>query len=629
MFRPVIKGAPRPRIERNVAMTQQRLTEYNSPLSREHAEQLSRLVDELRGDQLTWISGYLAGLNAAAAAGSTAAAQMPAEEPAPGAEITILYGSQTGNAEKIAERAGERAEARGFRATVLDMADVGKPRLKSAERMMVVVSTHGEGEPPDAAAELHELVQSKKAPPMKDARFAVLSLGDTSYEHFCQTGKDFDARLEALGGTRVHDRVDCDVDYDDAAEQWIEDALSALTSDIRDSGSSSNVVAFGPVSESEAPAATAYSRKNPFAAPLLTNLVLSGRGSDKETRHIELSVEDSGMSWQPGDSLAVLPENDPREIEDVLAATGLAAGDPVNGPRGEVELADALRHDYEITTLTRPFLQQWAELSDAAELRSLLGDDSKDALREWMWGRHIIDALQTWPATGLSAQQLIDALRKLPPRLYSIASSHAANPDEIHLTVAAVRYESHGRDRRGVASTWLADRVDEDATVPVYIDTNKNFRLPQDGDTPIIMVGPGTGVAPFRAFIEERETRGDAGRNWLFFGDRRFRTDFLYQKDWLRWREQGMLERINVAFSRDQREKVYVQDRLREQGGEIWQWLADGAHFYVCGDAEYMAPDVHQALIDIATTHGNMTAEEASAWLGQLQKDKRYQRDVY
>ena len=605
------------------------LNELNSPLSSQQADQLSRLIHELRSDQMTWISGYLAGLNAAGAAGAVAAAQT-ATEAGPAPEITILYGSQTGNAEAIARQAAERAEARGFRPQLLDMAETRKPQLKAAERLMVVVSTHGEGEPPDPALEFHELVQSKKAPPLKDARFAVLALGDTSYEYFCQTGRDFDTRLEALGGTRVLDRVDCDVDYEDSAEAWIDAALDALGEGVAPAGNdaaATNVVAFGPVSGQAEPAA--YSKKNPYPATLLTNQVLNGRGSEKETRHIEVSVEDSGLEWQPGDSLGVLPENDPREVEALLAATGLGGNETVAGPRGDVALADALAHDYEITTLTRPFLQQWAEVGSAGELARLLGTDARDELRQWLWGRHIIDVVREWPLDGIDAATLTGMLRRLPPRLYSIASSHAANPDEVHLTVAAVRYHSHGRDRQGVASTWLADRLGEDATVPVYIDTNRNFRLPESGDTPIIMVGPGTGVAPFRAFMEEREERGDAGRNWLFFGDRHFHTDFLYQRDWLRWREQGVVDRISVAFSRDQADKVYVQDKLRQQGDEVWGWLNDGAHFYVCGDAEYMAPDVHQALIDIAARHGGMNADDASAWLGQLQKDKRYQRDVY
>ena len=602
------------------------LTESNSPLNRDQAQRLSELVGDLRNDQLTWLSGYLAGLTAAGSAGAAAAAQdAAASEPAAAPELTILFGSQTGNAEEVAQQAARHAEARGFRPSVLDMADVRKPQLKAAERLLVVVSTHGEGDPPDTAAELHELVGSKKAPPLKDTRFSVLALGDTSYEHFCQTGRDFDARLEALGGSRIHPRTDCDVDFEDAAEAWMDGAIEAFAAEL--DAPPSNVVAFPPGGGQGGP--QSYSRKNPFHATLLDNLVLNAEGSSKETRHIEISIEDSGLEWEPGDSLGVLPTNSAREVDDVLAALAFAGDETVTGPRGDVPLRDALTHDYEITTLTRPFVQGWAELVDDADLNALLAEDNRDALREWMHGRHIIDVLQTWPVETLTPQGLVDRLRKLPARLYSIASSCRANPDEVHLTVATVRYEAHGREREGVASTWLADRVDDDTPLPVYIDRNKNFKLPEDDSAPIIMIGPGTGVAPFRAFVEEREERGADGANWLFFGEQRFHADFLYQREWLRWREQGALDRIDVAFSRDQAEKVYVQDKLRERGAEVHAWLQQGAYVYVCGDAEYMAPDVHQALIDVIAEHGGRSREDAAAWLGQLQKDKRYQRDVY
>jgi sulfite reductase (NADPH) flavoprotein alpha-component len=601
------------------------LTASNSPLTHEQAERASQLVADLGNDQITWLSGYLAGLTAAGTAGvpaASGAAAAPAEAP----ELAIVFGSQTGNAEQVATQAATQAEARGFRAQVIDMADLKKAQLKAAGRLLVIVSTHGEGEPPDNALEVHELVHSKKAPPLKELEFSVLALGDTSYEHFCQTGRDFDARLEALGGTRIHPRTDCDVDFDDAAEAWIEGSIEAFAAKL--DAPPSNVVAFGPVGGGE-PAPAAYSKKNPFQASLLDNVVLNGAGSEKETRHIEVSLEDSGLEWQPGDSLGVLPQNNPREVEAVLAALGFAGDASVTGPRGDVALAEALAHDYEITTLTRPFLQSWAELSDADELRAMLADERREELREWMYGRHIVDVLETWPAADLTPQGLIELLRKLPARLYSIASSYKANPDEVHLTVAAVRYEAHGREREGVASTWLADRVGDDTAVPVYIDTNKNFRLPDDDNAPIVMIGPGTGVAPFRAFVEEREQRGASGSNWLFFGEQRFHDDFLYQREWLRWREQGILDRVDVAFSRDQAEKVYVQDRLRARGAELYAWLQDGAYVYVCGDAERMAPDVHQALIDVIAEHGERSPEDAAAWLGQLRKDKRYQRDVY
>lgn len=600
------------------------LTDTNSPLNREQAEQMSRLVVDLRGDQLTWLSGYLAGLSAA---GATAAAGQALASPAEAPEITILYGSQTGHAEDVARQAADRAAARGFKANVVAMDDIKKPQLKASGRLLVIVSTHGEGTPPDNAIELHELLGSAKAPAMKDAAFSVLALGDSSYEYFCQTGRDFDARLAALGANRVYPRTDCDVDFEDAAAAWIEGALDAFaaTVDTLVDAQPNNVIRFSP------PAASTrtWSKQQPYAATLLDNQPLNGRGSAKETRHIELSLEDSGLHWEPGDSLGVLPENNARDVDDVLAALGFDGSETVTGPRGEVALSEALTHDYEITTLTRPFVERWAELTDSAELHALLTDDQREAFRAWLWGRQIIDVLRAWPANALTAQDFVERLRRMPPRLYSIASSHSANPDEVHLTVAAVRYHAHEREREGVASTWLSDRLDAGATVPVYIDHNRNFRLPDDDDTPIIMIGPGTGVAPFRAFIEEREARGAQGRNWLFFGDQHFATDFLYQREWLRWRELGVIDRIDVAFSRDQESKIYVQHRIREQAEDIHAWLEAGAHVYVCGDAEHMAPDVHQALIDVLVSAGGLTADAAAARLTEWQKSKRYQRDVY
>ncbi|MEF8834255.1 MAG: sulfite reductase flavoprotein subunit alpha, partial [Halofilum sp. (in: g-proteobacteria)] len=430
------------------------LTESNSPLNQDQAQRLSDVVADLRSDQITWLSGYLAGLTAAGAADASTDARQAAA-PAEAPEITILFGSQTGNAEEVAQQAAQKAEARGFRPHVIDMADVKKPLLKAAERLLVVVSTHGEGDPPDTAAELHELVSSKKAPPLKDTKFSVLGLGDTSYEHFCQTGRDFDRRLEALGGTRVHPRTDCDVDFEEAAEAWIDGSIEALAADL--DTPPSNVVAFGPVGGQSG--ASAWSKKNPFEATLLDNVVLNADESNKETRHIEVSVEDSGLEWQPGDSLGVLPSNSERDVHDILAALEFSGAETITGPRGEVALAEALTHDYEITTLTRPFLQGWAELTGADDLQALVADDNRDGLREWMHGRQLIDVLQTWPVDSLTPQSFIDRLRRLPARLYSIASSYNANPDEVHLTVAAVRYEAHGREREGVASTWLADRI--------------------------------------------------------------------------------------------------------------------------------------------------------------------------
>ncbi|HYW04637.1 MAG TPA: assimilatory sulfite reductase (NADPH) flavoprotein subunit [Gammaproteobacteria bacterium] len=595
------------------------LTDQASPLDRQQAERLSRLVEALSPGQASWVSGYLAGLAAAGQPAAPAAAG-----PDAGARITILYGSETGNAEAIAERARVRAVERGLQARAVDMADYKPRELRQERLVMIVTATHGEGEPPDPAEGFHEFVHGRKAPKLEGTRFAVLALGDSSYEHFCRTGREFDQRLAALGAERIHERVDCDVDFEEGAERWIERALDAFARHAEPAPS--NVVAFTGSGERQG---TVHDRKNPFHAEVLENLVLNGRGSDKETRHIELSLEGSGLTFEPGDVLCMVAQNRPETVAELIGTLGLSGEETVAGPRGEVTLAEALTHDYEITTLTPPFLEAWAQASGAEALQALTGEGRRREMLEFAHGRHVVDVVGQFPVTGLTAQQFVDMLRRLQPREYSIASSHNANPDEVHLTVAAVRYHSHGRDRHGVASTWLADSVSEGDTVPVYVQRNKHFRLPSDPSTPVIMIGPGTGVAPFRAFVEERECRGAGGRNWLFFGDRRFRTDFLYQTEWQRWLRDGVLDRLDVAFSRDGRDKVYVQDRMRENAAELYAWLQDGAHVYVCGDAERMAPDVHRALIEIVAGEGGLGEEQATDYVKGLQRDRRYQRDVY
>ncbi|MGN8160407.1 assimilatory sulfite reductase (NADPH) flavoprotein subunit [Salinisphaera sp. SWV1] len=604
------------------------IDEHSSPLNAQQAAQLTSLIQSLSPAQATWISGYLAGLNATATVGEVAQPQPGAPAAASAEPLTVLYGSQTGNAEDIAEQLVARAEAAGLSAQAIDMLDY-KPRdLKKEKNLVICVSTHGEGDPPDNAEELHEFVHGKKAPKLAGVNFSVLAFGDSSYEHFCQTGRDFDVQLEKLGATRVVDRMDLDVDFDEAAEAWIGDVLARFKEEMGGAeapGGHTNVTVMPGASEQ--PAASQWSRKNPYSAELLTNVVLNGRGSDKEVHHIELDTEDSGLVWEPGDSLGVIPSNGPQVVAELIGALGANAEDEVTGLDGEVTLEHALTHQYEITTLTRPFIEKYAERAANDELNALLAEEARAQLAEYMDGRFIIDLVEDYPVAGMTGADFVRLLRKLPPRLYSIASSHAANPDEIHLTVAAVRYRAHGRERHGVASVHLADRS-EDARLPIYIDHNKNFKLPAD-DAPIIMIGPGTGIAPFRAFMEEREERGATGKNWVFFGAQHFRTDFYYQTDWLRWRDDGVLTRMDVAFSRDQAEKIYVQHKLRAAGAEVFDWIESGATVYVCGDANAMAADVHDALIDIIAENANLDAEGAVGYLKTLQKEKRYQRDVY
>ncbi|PWG61064.1 assimilatory sulfite reductase (NADPH) flavoprotein subunit [Sediminicurvatus halobius] len=604
-------------------MASNALDQVNSPLSSEQAEQVNRLVGSLAPEQLSWVSGYLAGLQGQPLAGSGGQPQAATARQ----RLTILYGSETGNAEGLARHAGELAAARGLDVRVQDMADYKPKSLRDERLLLIITATHGEGDPPDTAADFHEFLHGRKAPKLPETKFAVLALGDSSYEHFCQTGRDFDARLEALGAERLTERVDCDVDYEETAEAWLARALDGFAEHAETTGTPNNVVAFSGSGGQRA--TSRYDRKNPFPAEVLDRVLLNGRGSPKETHHIELSLEGSGIDYQPGDILGVVPENRDAIVGELLEALSLSGEETVSAPSGEVSLAEALKRDYEITTLTPAFVGAWADLAGADTLRALTAEERRRELMDWLEGRHVIDVVSEYPVAGLDAATLLGMLRRLQPREYSIASSHAASPGEVHLTVAAVRYESHGRAREGVASTYLADIAEPGATVPVYVRPNKHFRLPDSAETPIIMIGPGTGVAPFRAFLQEREEQGIDGGSWLFFGNPHHRTDFLYQTEWQRWLKDGVLERMDVAFSRDGAEKVYVQDRLRERGAEVWRWLEAGAHVYVCGDAERMAPDVHQALQAIARDHGGLDDEAAHDYLRELQRGKRYQRDVY
>jgi sulfite reductase (NADPH) flavoprotein alpha-component len=590
------------------------------PLSNEQLHALDRFVEPLSPDQLLWIGGYLAGLAAAHRNGTPRLAPADDRDEPP---LTIAYGSQSGNGARIAAEIQAQAEARGFKARLKSMDAYRPSELRSEKKLLIVVSTHGEGEPPDSGRELHEFLHGRKAGSLDGVRYSVLALGDSSYEHFCKTGRDFDARLAALGAERVYPRVDCDVDYDDAAARWIEGALDALFA------TKADAVSRAPRAVPRGNVTALYSKKHPFLATALANVDLTGHGSEKEVRHLELSLEGSGLSYEPGDSVGVLPTNDPAVVAEIISALDCdpTASIDLGGETATLEFA--LAHAYEITTLTRPLVEQYAELVGAAPLRALVASERSSELWQYLEGRHLIDLIAEYPLRGLAPTRFVAMLRKLPPRLYSIASSHKANPGELHATIATVRYESNGRLRQGVASTYLADRIAEGATVPIYIEANRNFKLPANASTPIVMVGPGTGAAPFRAFVQEREAIGANGRSWLFFGAQRFTTDFLYQREWQRFLKDGTLTRMDVAFSRDRAHKVYVQHRMKEQARDLYAWLADGAHFYVCGDGQQMARDVHATLIEIVAEQGGLSAERAAEYVQELVRTRRYQRDVY
>ncbi len=582
-----------------------------APFDAQTAELAQRLVRELSAPQRLWLSGFLAGsILSTDTRVDTAAASAAAAEPA----VTIVYGSQSGNCERLAAQIAEAFGQRGIPHLMLDMLDCRKNHLQEARKLLVVVSTHGEGDPPDRAASLHELLHSRKAPSLKHLQYSVLALGDSSYEKFCETGRQFDARLAALGAQPLHARIDCDVDFEQPARKWIDAIVEQIA---REHGgqSATQPTMQRSAERTLAPVATAYTRKNPFHAPVLANQRLTARDTDRDVRHVELSMEGSGIHYEPGDALGVVVQNSAASVDALLGALPYSADAPVTYEATDRSLRDVLQH-CDIGLITRAFTKTYLERigSTATASEPLV---------------NLSALVAAHPPTSLSADEFARLLRPLAPRLYSIASSPRATPDEIHLTVALVQFESEGRLHFGVASKQFADLQGDDATAPVYLHRNPNFRLPSDPNTPIIMIGPGTGVAPFRGFIAERDATGARGRNWLFFGDRRFRSDFLYQAEWLDYRKRGMLQRIELAFSRDQADKIYVQHRMREHGRELYAWLQDGAHVYVCGDAERMAHDVQNALLAILQEHGGHSAERAGEELLELQRARRYQRDVY
>ncbi|HHF3039682.1 TPA: assimilatory sulfite reductase (NADPH) flavoprotein subunit [Vibrio diabolicus] len=596
-----------------------------SPLNDQQISSLQQTVSELSSQQLAWVSGYFWGLaqnqpNTAVTPIAQATAAVSAK---PAGKLSIIFASQTGNAKGVAEALEQEAKAEGIAVELFDASDYKGKNLAKETHVIIVASTNGEGEAPDNAIELHEFLQSKKAPKLSNLQYGVIALGDSSYEFFCQTGKDFDAYLSKLGATPFIDRLDCDVDYEAPAAEWRKNALGKVK-DTLSSGTEADVVQL-PVGQA-ATAHSPYNKQNPYTATLLTSQKITGRDSGKDVRHIEIDLEGSGLTYQPGDALGVWFENSSELANAILGKVGLSGVETVDVDGESLSIHSALVSKYEITTSNPQLITKFAELSDSKKLQKLVED--KDKLREYSANTQVVDVLAE-KKTKLTADELIGLLRRLTPRLYSIASSQEEVDEEVHLTVALVEYEQNDEKRYGGASSFLAQRLEEGDEVKVFVEHNNNFKLPEDDSTPIIMVGPGTGIAPFRSFIQERENRDAEGKNWLFFGDRTFTQDFLYQVEWQKYLKSGVLSRLDVAFSRDQVEKVYVQHRILENAAQVWQWIQEGAYIYVCGDATRMAKDVHDALVIVAEQEGKMPRDDAEQFINDLRKAKRYQRDVY
>jgi len=589
----------------------------------QHVEALAR---SLTPAQARWISGYFAGLDAGlmrAGGGAGEALAAPAPQ---GRTLTILYGTETGNARDLGKALAAAASAKGLSPQVFDMADYKTRNLKDEQDLLFIVSTYGEGDPPQPSVGFFEFLEGKRAPKLEGVRYSVLALGDSTYEKYCEAGKRVDARLEELGAKRLSDRVDCDIDYEDPAAAWSQAVVDLLAADVAKAAPTTPAL---PFAAAAAPAASAYDKKNPFNAPVIENIAIVGRYSSKETRHVEIDLAGSGLHYEPGDALGIAASNDPAVVEQLLAATGLSADVPVTIKNETLPLSEALRSRYEITVASPRFIDQWAALTGASELEQLRTEEYRADRMLFLHNHHVVDIVRKFPLGGFDADAFLAGLRPLQPRLYSIASSLAAVPDEAHLTVAPVRYELHGEPRAGVASSQLADRMEVGDTIPVYIQHNPHFALPKN-DAPVIMIGAGTGVAPYRGFCQEREVNGGGGKSWLFFGERNFRSDFLYQAEWQQWLKDGVLTRMDVAFSRDRGQpKTYVQHRMLERAAELYAWIEEGAHIYVCGDEKSMAKDVHQTLIQIVSEQGRVDRDTAQAYVQGLASDHRYQRDVY
>ena len=582
-----------------------------APFSTSEISALNSVMARSSPEQRAWLSGFLAGLSAGSPAAQPATSTVLRKR----VPLTILYASESGNAEGLALAAKRISARQGFDARVIDMADADVASLPNAGHLVVYAATWGEGDPPQRAADFYRDLMGDSAPRLDGLRYAVLALGDSAYVNFCETGRRIDERLAQLGAARIADRIELDLDFAKGAAAWTASTLETLKPEAE--GSTVVHVDFQHQADAAALSDAAPTAEAPLRAEITALVNLSGTGSTRETWHVELAADAATLSYQPGDAIGVVPENDPRLVAVIVEASGVEADDA---------LVHHLRHDADITTLSRSFADRYARLTGNARLAALAGDVT--AFQQFAADRQLIDLLAEYPEK-LDAAALKALLRPLPPRLYSVASSPIAHDGEVHLLVGAVRWSAQGRDRNGVASTFLADRRKIGDTLPIYVKPNRHFRLPEDADSPIIMIGAGTGIAPYRGFVAEREARGAKGKSWLVFGERNFTHDFLYQIEWQEHVSSGALSRIDLAFSRDQPEKTYVQHRLWEHRDVLRGWLADGAHLYVCGDEKGMARDVDDTLARILAEPRNNDIEAGHHALKALAKAHRYQRDVY
>ncbi len=589
-----------------------------NPMTESQLTALEQVAGNLTREQILWLSGYLEGRLAAIQPNGTETAAVPATvvHSETQNKLLILFGTDTGRSEALARKLAKKSAELNIEAQSISMYDYNPRKLKEEEHLAVIVSTHGEGEPPAMAEDFHKFVTGNRAPRMENLKYSVLALGDKSYRFFCQTGKDLDAAFIRQGATAVTPLVTCDVDYEEDAEAWMNSLLQNLTPGERAVTNGSEVLTRNP---------SVYSKKNPFKASIMEKVRITGRDSDKEVYHLELSLDGSGLEYEPGDALGIYSRNPAGLVDQIISKTGFAPADTVTLKSGKTTIAEAFTNHLEITLLTSEVVLNYFAKAGVEANGTVNGDGS--LVDHYLYGKDLLDLLEDYPYQW-KAQELADILRPLPPRLYSISSSQEVVGEEVHITVSLVRYEHGKRLRTGACSSWLSHCLEVGDQVPVYIEKNPAFRLPENG-TPIIMVGAGTGIAPYRAFMQQRESQGLKSDSWLFFGDRRFSSDFLYQLEWQSYLKSAHLKRMDVAFSRDQKEKVYIQHKMMEHRKELFRWIENGAHFYLCGDRKSLARDVNKTLLEIIRTEGGISEEQAEKYLKQLKREKRFQADVY
>lgn len=586
-----------------------------SPLNDQQLGALSGLAAGLNREQLLWINGYFQGLLASSSGNQPVNAAVQAKS---NKKLTILYGTHTGRSKTIAGKLSEKLASKGVEVNSIALDEYKTRQLASETNVVFIVSTHGEGEPPAMAEDFHAFITGKRSPKLPGLNFAVVALGDKSYKLFCKTGIDIDLALTQAGAQAILPILKLDVDFEDDVDRWINQFASVFAETEASSNVFESVSTTAKVQE--------YTRRNPFQATVLDKVKITGRDSDKEVYHVELSLEGSGITYEPGDSVGILASNPPALVDGILKFKGFDGSETVTIKEGEFSIQEALLNYMEITVLTRDVIQQYFEKTADPMLQEVI--ESEEKLDQYLYGHDVLDLLEEFPA-DLTAKELVQVLRSFPARLYSISSSQLAVGEEVHITVSRVRYSRNGRERSGACSTYLADQIEPDSFVSVFIEKNPAFKLPESEETPVILVGAGTGVAPYRAFLQQREANNQKGKTWLFFGERRFSSDFLYQIEWQKLIKDGYLEKIDVAFSRDQEQKIYVQHRLIEKQKEIYEWLNKGASIYLCGDMKQMARDVQKALLQIFETQGGMSEEKALEFLKKLKKEKRFQTDVY